>query len=92
MSRATNENPHVCCDAMECETIGDCGSVTGFDLTLLRCVHCGAYVMDIFWGSSGTPNVLTGREEDIIGQYEIVRDEVAACLADLNEDDSGDSR
>ena len=61
-------NAHQCCDAMHTETIGDCGSVTGFDLTLLRCTHCHAYIMDIFWGSSGTPNVLTGYRNGILSQ------------------------
>ena len=74
---------HRCCDEMRLRTIGDCGSVTGFDLTLERCEACDAYVMDFFWAGSSTPNVMTRYTTGVLASYETVRDEVAACLEQM---------
>jgi hypothetical protein len=75
--------PHRCCEEMRLDSVGDCGEVTGFDLTLQKCRSCGAYVMDFYWAGSNTPNVMTGFVPDLVKSYEAVRDAVAACLEDL---------
>ena len=75
-------SPHQCCERMELDRIGDCGSVTGFDLTMERCRHCRTYIMDIFYGSSGTPNIVP---PGVLGPYEIVRDLVAGAMTDLEK-------
>ena len=75
---------------MELRVIGDCGSVTGFDLTLQRCERCGAYVMDFYWAGSSTSNPLP---EEIARPLVTVRDAVAAALREPQADagDAGDA-
>ena len=61
-------DPHRCCSKMKLAIIGDCGSVTGFDLTLERCRNCRTYIMDFFWAGSNTSNVIT---PGIIRHYKV---------------------
>lgn len=78
---------HRCCETMDEAVLADCGEHKGLDLTLLRCRVCGNYIMDVFWGGSNTPNVL-GESDEIVRCYEILRDEIAACLDELEESGS----
>jgi len=82
------ESAHRCCAEMSLTSVGDCGSVTGFDLTLQRCKSCGAYVMDFFWGTSSTSNPLPAH---VKRHLETVRDGVAAALATLGMNDVTES-
>lgn len=75
-----------CCESIDLEIIGDCGTNTGFDLTLERCRNCTSYIMDVYWAGSNTSNVMTGHKPDILRNYIIVRDEVAECLKRIEGD------
>ena len=70
-----------CCDAPELRTIGDCGSVTGFDLTLQKC-RCGEYSMDFYWAGSNTQNPLPPSLADSVA---VLRDGVLDALERLDE-------
>lgn len=77
------DNPHRCCDRMNPERIGDCDSVKGFGLTLERCVNCGTYVMDFYYGGSSTYNVVS---PGVLGAFKTLRDLVEAELVHMGED------
>jgi hypothetical protein len=44
---------------MEWTTVADLGEADGGDFTLGRCSVCRAWLMDVFYGESGTINVLS---------------------------------
>ena len=76
---------HQCCKQMTLESFSDFGGRRGFEYTFMRCSACHAWVMDVYWADSNTPNVIDGKYYPAMSrQLNAMHDLLASCVESLD--------
>lgn len=70
---------------MTLEDFADFGAYHGSDYTFMGCPACHAWVMDVHWANSNTPNVIDGKYSPAVSrQLNTMHELLASCVESLD--------